>query len=81
MTRFMAAKENWEIKIDNPYFQRTTQKRSGVQLDYMIQTRFNTVYICEIKFYRDQIGLEIINEMNQKIQHLACRTGIPCVPC
>ena len=69
-----------EIKIDNPYFQRPTKKRSGLQIDYLIQTRFNTLYVCEIKFHRDRIGLEIIKEMRQKIKALGFPHGYSVRP-
>lgn len=69
-----------DIKIDNPYFQKATKKNSGVQIDYMIQTRFNTLYICEIKFYRDAIGVEIIKEMRQKLEALNLPRGYSVRP-
>ncbi len=69
-----------EIKIDNPYFQRATKKRAGLQIDYLIQTRFNTLYICEIKFSKDRIGLEIIKEMRQKIKALDMPRGYSVRP-
>jgi AAA+ ATPase superfamily predicted ATPase len=59
-----------EIVYDNPYFQRKTIKIPGCQIDYLIQTRFNCLYICEIKFSRDPITLEVIQEMKQKINAL-----------
>jgi hypothetical protein len=64
-----------DIKIDNPYFQRSTSVAPGVQIDYMIQTRFNTLYICEIKFHKDQIGVEIIKEMQGKLAALKLPRG------
>ncbi|HEX4840033.1 MAG TPA: ATP-binding protein [Rhabdochlamydiaceae bacterium] len=64
-----------DIKIDNPYFQRGTRNKSGVQIDYMIQTRFNVVYICEIKFHRDPIGTDIIQEMQKKLKALKLPRG------
>lgn len=64
-----------DIKIDNPYFQPATQKSAGVQIDYMIQTRFNTLYICEIKFHKDPIGMEILEEMRQKLQTFSLPRG------
>jgi hypothetical protein len=64
-----------DIKIDNPYFQRATNKQTGVQIDYMIQTRFNTLYLCEIKFHKERIGLEIIKEMQEKINALSLPRG------
>jgi len=69
-----------EIKIDNPYFQRSTKKKAGVQIDYMIQTRFNTLYVCEIKFHRDPIGIEIIKEMRKKIKVLSLPRGYSLRP-
>ncbi len=64
-----------EIKIDNPYFQRGTRNKSGVQIDYLIQTRFNVVYVCEIKFHRDPIGIDIIQEMRKKLKALKLPRG------
>ncbi len=69
-----------EIKIDNPYFQKATKKRSGVQIDYLIQTRFNTLYLCEIKFHKERIGLEIIKEMRKKIKALNFPRGYSVRP-
>jgi uncharacterized protein len=69
-----------EIRMDNPYFQRATQRKSGVQIDYLIQTRFNTLYVCEIKFHRDRIGLEIIEEMRSKIKALNIPRGYSIRP-
>ena len=36
----------------------------------MIQTKFNTLYICEIKFLEGPIGIGIIKEIENKIQAL-----------
>ncbi|MDE3055645.1 MAG: ATP-binding protein [Verrucomicrobiota bacterium] len=57
-----------EIIIDNPFFRRPTQKTAGIQIDYMIQTRFQTLYVCEIKFHQEPIGNEIIQEVDRKLQ-------------
>lgn len=59
-----------EIVFCNPFFQRQTTRQSGCQIDYLIQTRFDTAYVCEIKFSRFEIGLEIINEVAKKIERL-----------
>lgn len=59
-----------EVNFANPYFQRATKTHSGCQVDFMIQTRFNTLYLCEIKFSRSQIGTSIINEVQQKIDRI-----------
>ncbi len=59
-----------EVVMDGPFFQRSTKKLPGCQIDYMIQTRFSTLYICEIKFSRDSIGKKIVEEMQEKINRL-----------
>ena len=60
-----------EIICDGPYTQRKTTKHAGCQIDYMIQTKFNNLYLCEIKFSRNTIGRSIIDEINKKIKALA----------
>lgn len=59
-----------EITFENPYFQRQTLKAPGCQIDYLIQTRFGTLYLVEVKFSKDPIGLEIIQEVKAKIHKL-----------
>ncbi len=59
-----------EIIYDNPYFQRKTRDRKDCQIDYLIQTRFGTLYLCEIKFSKEPIGLEVIKEVEQKIEKI-----------
>lgn len=59
-----------DILLSGPYFQRKTARQEGCQIDYMIQTKHDTVYICEIKFKRDEIGLDIITEVQEKIRRL-----------
>lgn len=59
-----------EIITSNPYFQRAKGSNLGCQIDYMIQTKFNTLYICEIKFVQQPIGVSIIREIENKIKVL-----------
>ena len=61
-----------DIVMEGPFFQRKTKRQPGCQIDYMIQTRFGTLYICEIKFSKDKIHSEVIEEMNNKINRLKC---------
>jgi AAA+ ATPase superfamily predicted ATPase len=64
-----------EIQIDNPFFQHTTSKTPGVQIDYLIQTRMNNLYLFEIKFKKDPIGTEVISEVQEKIRKLSLPRG------
>ena len=67
-----------EILNANPYFQNKTSKRSGCQIDYMIQTKYNCLYICEIKYSRRQIGVEVIVPVQEKIEALQLPKGMSC---
>lgn len=69
-----------EIVSDNPFFQRKTLQHSGCQIDYMIQSKFGTLYICEIKFKKQEIGLEVINEMKKKLTNFHYPKGFSCRP-
>ena len=60
-----------DIICNNPFFQRPTQRHAGCQIDYMIQTRFNTIYICEIKFSKSEIKSAVIEEVKEKISSLS----------
>ena len=59
-----------DIVSQNPYFQRKTKSQEGCQIDYMIQTKFNTLYLCEIKFSKNPVSTNVIEEVNQKIDRL-----------
>lgn len=68
------------IVADNPFFQRKTIRYAGCQIDYMIQTRENVLYICEIKFSKSEIKMSVIDEMKEKIKRLSCPRGFAVVP-
>ncbi|MES2615295.1 MAG: hypothetical protein V4591_07770 [Bdellovibrionota bacterium] len=69
-----------EVISDNPYTQKKTNKIPGCQIDYLIQTKFGTLYVCEIKFKKNQIGGEIIAEVKKKIDNLHLPKGFSCRP-
>lgn len=59
-----------DVVIEGPFFQKKTTRQAGCQIDYMIQTRFHNLYLCEIKFHKEPIGKKVIAEMEQKIHRL-----------
>lgn len=69
-----------DIIADNPYFQRATKRQQGCQLDYLIQTRLNTLFVCEIKFSKNTIGSSVIGEVQEKIKKLVIPRGFSCIP-
>lgn len=62
-----------EILCDGPYFQKATKKKAGCQIDYMIQTKYNTLYVFEIKFSKRPVQIDVIKEVSQKIDSLDTR--------
>ncbi|MDR3477633.1 MAG: ATP-binding protein [Gammaproteobacteria bacterium] len=69
-----------DVVSENPFFQTPTSRQPGCQIDYLIQTKFNTLYICEIKFSKNAIGMDVIHEVQQKIDRLKRPKGFSCRP-
>jgi uncharacterized protein len=69
-----------DVVADNPFFQRKTKTTKGCQIDYLIQTKFNTLFVCEIKFSRNMLTTSIIDEVGQKIKRLALPRNFSCFP-
>lgn len=59
-----------EIIFSNPFFQKRTKMHPGCQIDLLIQTKFQCLYICEIKFSRAALTTSVIDEVKQKINNL-----------
>lgn len=69
-----------EVIFDNPYFQHKTRKQNGCQIDYLIQTRYNNLFVCEIKFSQNPIQASIIEKMKSKISNLTIPHGYAILP-
>lgn len=69
-----------DVIYDNPFFQNKTTRQDGCQVDYMIQTRFDCLYICEIKFSKHPIRENIIEEMMEKIDRIKIPRHVSCRP-
>jgi len=69
-----------EIISDNPFFQRQNLKQPGCQIDYFIQTKFQTLFACEIKFSAHNIGNDIVEELRTKISKIHLPKGFTCLP-
>ena len=59
-----------EVLYDNPFFQRRTAVQAGCQIDYLVHTRFNMLYVCEIKFTKREIKTDVIREVQEKIDKM-----------
>ncbi len=69
-----------DIVIDNPYIQKASGRKRGCQIDYLIQTYSNTLYVCEIKMRRKELGLEVIEDIKSKINALSLPKGFGVSP-
>jgi hypothetical protein len=58
------------VSNDGPYFQRKTIRCQGCQIDYLVQTTLNELYVVEIKFSKHELRKDIIEEVRDKIARL-----------
>jgi hypothetical protein len=69
-----------DVICHGPYFQTETTTHPACQIDYLIQTKYDNLYVCEIKFKNDKIDSSIIPEVNEKISRLTKPKGYSCRP-
>lgn len=69
-----------EIVNEGPYFQRGTKKHKGCQVDYLIQTRYNSYYLCEIKFSHKPLGAHVAQEGVEKLSALKLPKNVSLRP-
>lgn len=69
-----------DVVWDGPYFQVSTNKRSGCQIDYLVQTRDQTLYLCEIKFSKNPVSSLVIQQVEQKMRALELPRGFSIRP-
>lgn len=69
-----------DVICENPFFQKGTRSAPGCQIDYLIQTKFGTLYVCEIKFSKSPIGSTVIQEMESKLKALSIPKGFSLRP-
>jgi len=68
------------IVCDGPFFQRKTSRQKGCQIDFLIQTKFKTLYVIEIKFSRNPIKKQVIEEVKNKIERISLPRGTAVLP-
>lgn len=69
-----------DIVMDNPYFQKASGRKKGCQIDYLIHMHSNTLFICEVKMRRRELGLEVIDAMKNKVNSLTFPKGFGISP-
>jgi AAA+ ATPase superfamily predicted ATPase len=69
-----------DIVAHGPFFQRKTAKKRGCQIDYLIKTRYNTLFLCEIKFSRLEVDSGVIDAVNGKVEAISLPVGYSLWP-
>ena len=69
-----------EVVYDNPFFQKKNSRQQGCQVDYLIQTRYGNLFVCEIKFSRNPIAPSVIEEMQSRLETLQAPRGYAKIP-
>lgn len=69
-----------DIVRSGPYRQPATTTQQGCQIDYLIQTKTRTLFVCEFKFRRRELSSEIISDMQDKISALKLPKGFAAIP-
>lgn len=59
-----------DVVNEGPFIQRATKARRGCQIDYLVQDRFNTLYLFEIKFSTGPVEMRVIDEVQNKLDAL-----------
>lgn len=68
------------IVLANPFLQTPTARRQKCQIDFLIQARDGSLYICEIKFRKEPINGTVIADMKEKIRRLKRKKYMSCRP-
>lgn len=64
-----------DVVLDNPYIQKSSTKHKGCQIDYLIQTRSNNLFLCEFKLRKHELNTNVIDEMQKKVKALSIPRG------
>jgi hypothetical protein len=69
-----------ELIFSGPYLQTAQTRRKSCQIDYLVQVKYNGLYACEAKFKEGLIGMEVVDEMKQKLETLQIPRNFSCRP-
>lgn len=72
--------ETQDIISVGPFFQRRTERLKGCQIDLLIQTSYQTLYLCEIKFHGSELNKSVVNAVEEKIERLSIPQGYSIRP-
>lgn len=68
------------VVADGPFRQTKTTTRRGCQIDYLVQTSTKNLFVCEFKFKKRELGMDLIRQMEEKLQALKVPRGFAAIP-
>ena len=69
-----------DIIASGPFRQSKTTVKAGCQIDYLVQTTTKNLFICEFKFKRRELGVDIISQVQEKVNALTVPRGFATIP-
>ena len=69
-----------DIIASGPFRQSKTTTKAGCQIDYLVQTTTKNLFICEFKFKRRELGVDVIPDMKEKVNALKVPRGFATIP-
>ncbi len=69
-----------DIMASGPFRQSKTTTKAGCQIDYLVQTATKNLFVCEFKFKRRELGMDIITQMKEKVSALKVPRGFAAIP-
>ena len=69
-----------DIVASGPFRQYKTTTKAGCQIDYLIQTTTKNLFICEFKFKRKELGIDVISQVQEKERALKVPRGFATIP-
>lgn len=68
-----------DIVADGPFRQSKTSDQAGCQIDYLVQKVTNNVFVCEFKFKRKELGVDVIAQVQHKVNALKVPRGFASI--
>lgn len=69
-----------DLIAGGPFRQSKSTTKAGCQIDFLIQTTTKNLFVCEFKFKRRELGVEIITEVQEKVTALKVPRGFAVIP-
>ena len=68
-----------DIVACGPFRQSKTSTRSGCQIDFLVQTATKNIFVCEFKFKRRELGIDVISQVQDKVSALKVPRGFAAI--